>query len=230
MDNDKHNQAGRPLLISVDSFTGKRVRFTVQIGGTIEPTNYEVYNSPKFKADYRFSTDIYWRALAETTKEISLSNGGQLATGATKQLNAAVRTQTGDGNFGPETNVNTGSGGQTTWTSSNPAVAAVSPSGMVSAAGKGTTTITVLWVKDGFQLTTSTTVTVGEDPGNGGNPPGGGEPIGSCTYTVSSPARGTVSSGSALEPNASGVLKADSRGTEQFDVLRGIPTSESLYA
>ncbi|WP_244905544.1 DUF5704 domain-containing protein [Paenibacillus physcomitrellae] len=151
--------------------------------------------------------------------------------GQTKQLNATVKTKSGnEGNFGPETNVNTGSGGQTTWTSSNPAVAAVSPSGMVSAAGKGTTTITVLWVKDGFQLTTSTTVTVGEDPGNGGNPPGGGEPIGSCTYTVSSPARGMVSSGSALEPNASGVLKADSRGTEQFDVLRGIPTSESLYA
>ncbi|ANS76922.1 hypothetical protein AWM70_21995 [Paenibacillus yonginensis] len=206
------------------------MKFTSQIGGVIEPDAYRPYNGNKHTADYIIHTDLYWTATSEITKEISLTTGGQLPVGATKQLNAAVRTKTGDGSFGPETNVNTGSGGQTTWTSSNPSVASVSSSGLIRAVGKGTTTITVLWVKDGFQLTTSTVVTVGDDSGGGENPPGGGEPIGSCTYSISSPVRGTTISGSAMEPTASGVLKADSRGAERFDVLRGIPTSESLYA
>ncbi|MCD1261263.1 hypothetical protein B5M42_020900 [Paenibacillus athensensis] len=35
--------------------------------------------------------------------------------------------------------------------------------------------------------------------------------------------------GSVLDPLTSGVVKADNRGNEKFDVLQGIPTSESLY-
>ena len=166
MDNTNYYLPGKPILVSVESFNDESVRFTTQIGGAIEPTAYRPYNPPKYSADYVFNTDIYWRAIAETTKEINLTNGGQLSINQSKQLNATVKTKTGDGSFGAETNVNSGNG-RTTWTSSNPAVATVSNSGLVQAVSRGTTTITVLWEKDDFQLTTTTTIGVEEDPGNG---------------------------------------------------------------
>ncbi|KOY14275.1 hypothetical protein AMS66_22965 [Paenibacillus xylanivorans] len=213
-------------MVSVESFTGRNTKFTTQIGGAIAPIKTEEYNPPKWNADYQFNTDLYWKALAEITKEINLTNGGQLKLKEKKQLNATVKTKTGDGSFGAETNVNSGNG-KTTWTSSNTSVATVSSSGLVSAEGKGTTTITVLWEKDDFQLTTSTTIGVEEDPGDdGGNNNGGG---GSCTPNIGPPSQGTTMNMSDLDPNANGVIKADSRNAEKFNVLKGIPTSESLY-
>ena len=92
-----------------------------------------------------FLIQIYMEGQAEITKEINLTAGGQLSLNQSKQLNATVKTKNGDGNFGAETNVNTGSGGTTTWESSNPGVATVSNSGLVQAVSRGTTTITVLW-------------------------------------------------------------------------------------
>lgn len=47
----------------------------------------------------------------------------------------------------------------------------------------------------------------------------------SCTV----PAPGQSLSGKFMDPVVSAKIKADSRGNEQFDVLQGIPTSESLY-
>ncbi|MCD9023481.1 DUF5704 domain-containing protein [Cohnella sp. NL03-T5] len=41
---------------------------------------------------------------------------------------------------------------------------------------------------------------------------------------------GTSQQAEAMDAGASAVIKADTRGTEKFDVLQGIPTSESLYA
>lgn len=226
MDNTAYYEPGEPILVSVESFTGRNTKFTTQIGGAIPPIETKEYNPPKWSADYRFNTDLYWKASAEITKEINLTNGGQLKLKEKKQLNATVKTKTGDGSFGAETNVNSGNG-KTTWTSSNPSVATVSSSGLVSAEGKGTTTITVLWEKDGFTLTTTITVGVEEDPGDdGGNNNGGG---GSCSPTIGPPSQGTTMNMSDLDPNANGVIKADSRSAEKFDVLKGIPTSESLY-
>lgn len=227
MDNKDYYTSGEPILVSVDSFTGDAVKFTMQIGGAIEPTAHRPYNPPKFSADYIFNTDIYWRAFAEITKEINLTAGGQLNLNQSKQLNATVKTKTGDGNFGAETNVNTGSGGTTTWESSNPGVATVSNSGVVQAVSRGTTTITVLWKKDGFQLTTTTNIGVEESPGTGeGDGNGGG---GGCTPTIGPPSAGTIMSMNDLDPNANGVIKSDNRDNETFNVLKGIPTSESLY-
>ncbi|WP_302476280.1 DUF5704 domain-containing protein [Paenibacillus sp. DCT19] len=216
-----------PKLVSVDSFDGLNTRFTMKIGGVILPTAAREYNSPKWSADYIFNTDLYWKALAEITKEINLTNGGQLGIKEQKQLNATVKTKTGDGGFGAETNVNSGNG-KITWTSSNPAVATVSSSGLVTAESKGTTKITVLWEKDDFKLTTSTNIGVEsapgepEDPGQGG---GGG----ACTPNIGPPSQGTTMNKSDLDPNARGAIKADNRDAERFDVLKGIPTSESLY-
>ncbi|MGC5776548.1 Ig-like domain-containing protein [Paenibacillus pabuli] len=199
----------------------------MQIGGAIEPKAYRPYNPPKYSADYIFFTDLYWYAKAEITKEINLTEGGRLSLNQSKQLNATVKTKAGDGNFGAETNVNTGSGGTTTWRSSNPGVATISNSGLVQAVSRGTTTITVLWEKDGFTLTTTTNIGVEENPGDdGGNNNGGG---GSCSPTIGPPSQGTTMTMSDLDPNANGVIKADNRSAEKFDVLQGIPTSESLY-
>ncbi|WP_413374503.1 DUF5704 domain-containing protein [Paenibacillus taichungensis] len=225
MDNTAYYEPGQPILVSVESFTGRNTKFTTQIGGAIAPIKTEEYNPPKWNADYQFNTDLYWKGLAEITKEINLTNGGQLQLKEKKQLNATVKTKTGDGSFGAETNVNSGNG-KTTWTSSNPSVATVSSSGLVSAEAKGTTTITVLWEKDDFELTTTTVVGVEEDPGDDGGNNGGG---GSCTPNIGPPSQGTTMNMSDLDPNANGVIKADNRGAEKSDVLKGIPTSESLY-
>lgn len=227
MDNTAYYEPGEPILVSVESFTGRNTKFTTQIGGAIPPIETKEYNPPKWSADYRFNTDLYWKGLAEITKEINLTSGGQLKLKDKKQLNATVKTKTGDGSFGAETNVNSGNG-KTTWTSSNPSVATVSSSGLVSAEAKGTTTVTVLWEKDDFQLTTTTNVGVEEDPGNdGGNNNGGGG--GSCTPSIGPPSQGSTMNMSDLDPNAKGVIKADNRGSEKFNILKGIPTSESLY-
>ncbi|KQY91030.1 hypothetical protein ASD24_24860 [Paenibacillus sp. Root52] len=50
------------------------------------------------------------------------------------------------------------------------------------------------------------------------------DPQNSCTITD-----GRVIEGEKMTPNASAVIKADQRDREMFDVLLGIPTSESLY-
>lgn len=234
MDNSAYYEIGKPILLNVESFTERRAKFNMQIGGNIEPTAHRPYNPPKYSADYIFFTDLYWFGNAETTKEISLTSGGQIRLNQTKQLNATVKTKTGDGNFGAETNVNTGSGGTTTWESSNPSVATVSQSGLVQAISRGSTNITVLWEKDGFQLTTRTTI--GVEQGTGGGDDGGGDhgggdsgSGGSCTPTIGAPNSGTTMHMSDLDPNATGVIKSDNRDNETFNVLKGIPTSESLY-
>jgi len=228
MDNTQYYLPGKPILVSVESFDGDTVKFTTQIGGAIEPTAHRPYNPPKYSADYIFNTDIYWRAVAEITKEINLTAGGQLSLNQSKQLNATVKTKNGDGNFGAETNVNTGSGGTTTWESSNPGVATVSNSGLVQAVSRGTTTISVLWKKDGFELTTTTNIGVEENPGTGGGDGNGGGG-GGCTPTIGPPSAGTIMSMNDLDPSANGVIKSDNRDNETFNVLKGIPTSESLY-
>ncbi|WP_018755635.1 hypothetical protein [Paenibacillus terrigena] len=87
MDNTRHYKPGTPILVSVDSFIGRKAKFTIQIGGAIEPSDYRQYNldhpkdHPKFEADYLFHTDVYWVALAEVTKEINLTGGGTLTKG-----------------------------------------------------------------------------------------------------------------------------------------------------
>ncbi|PGT83236.1 DUF5704 domain-containing protein [Bacillus sp. AFS040349] len=65
------------------------------------------------------------------------------------------------------------------------------------------------------------------DPSCGGGGGGGG---GMCSPVISPPSAGTRQQATKMEPNTSGVIKSDSRGNEQFNVLQGIPTSESLYA
>lgn len=68
-----------------------------------------------------------------------------------------------------------------------------------------------------------------EDEDDDDDPPPTPDP-GPCTMSISSPTNGQLISAESLNPNATGMIRADMRGSERFDVLQGIPTSESLYA
>lgn len=66
-----------------------------------------------------------------------------------------------------------------------------------------------------------------DDPGGDPDPdpdpdPGGGS--GSCRWTIQSPSSGSRQTGSVMNPNATGEIRADG----VFDEVRGIPTSETL--
>ncbi|WP_144026240.1 DUF5704 domain-containing protein [Paenibacillus sp. FSL H8-0259] len=61
-----------------------------------------------------------------------------------------------------------------------------------------------------------------------GTPPT--DPAPQCSVVINPPSRGTFLSNAVLDPAASGVIRADHRDAEQFDVTQGIPTIESLYA
>ncbi|WP_229758027.1 DUF5704 domain-containing protein, partial [Paenibacillus marchantiophytorum] len=63
-------------------------------------------------------------------------------------------------------------------------------------------------------------------PGDPTCTPSGG---GSCPHTVGQPTEGPTRPASVIDPSVSGVNRADNRGAEKFNVLQGIPTSESLY-
>ncbi|WP_189020995.1 hypothetical protein, partial [Paenibacillus marchantiophytorum] len=82
---------------------------------------------------------------------------------------------------------------------------------------KGTTNL--------FHLKWTMTVsyTGGCTPGNPACTPSG---TGDCPYIIGPPTQGTTMPLSDLDPNANGVIRADSRDSEKFNVLQGIPTSE----
>lgn len=122
-----------------------------------------------------------------------------------------------------------------TWRSSDSGVMTVNASGVVTAvASTGQATITAhfkdtaqaLDVTDG----TSIQVGAGSSCGNtGGGDPGTGGPPNTCGIQIGAARKGTVTSHTVMDPVATGVIKADNRDSEKFDVLDGIPTSESLY-
>lgn len=120
-----------------------------------------------------------------------------------------------------------------TWQSSNPAVATIGSDGKITTKGiVGSTTIKAHFLDTAQQLDEQGTQVLEvkdcTDNGEGGDP--GGDPVNACPVTISPPSRGTVIEASVMDPSVRGVLKADERGSEKFDVTRGIPTSEDLYA
>ncbi|PIH59906.1 hypothetical protein CS562_08205 [Paenibacillus sp. LK1] len=122
-----------------------------------------------------------------------------------------------------------------TWQSSNPAVATIGADGKMTIKGiVGSTTITARFLDNAQQLDEQGTqvLDVKDCTGNGGDggtDPGNGGVVG-CPVTISPPNKGALIESAIMDPSVSGVLKADDRGSEKFDVTRGIPTSEDLYA
>lgn len=122
-----------------------------------------------------------------------------------------------------------------TWQSSNPAVATIGADGKMTIKGiVGSTTITARFLDTAQQLDEQGTqvLDVKDCTGNGGDggtDPGNGGVVG-CPVTISPPNKGALIESAVMDPSVRGVLKADDRGSEKFDVTRGIPTSEDLYA
>lgn len=119
-----------------------------------------------------------------------------------------------------------------TWSSSNESIAKITPDGKITITGvEGNTNITAHFYDPTQNLDETDTKTFKVKDcstgggGNDGNDGGGG----SCSPVISSPSKGIVNYKMEMEPSSSGVVHADERGSEHFNVLKGIPTSESLY-
>ncbi|MEB9897241.1 DUF5704 domain-containing protein, partial [Bacillus cereus] len=188
---------------------------------------YEIghQGQPKYQAHYYVDLKAVFEGYVTETKELRVSSDANMKIGESKNLKAEVRTQeydmTGFTNWLDITRRTE----QLEWSSDRSSVATVGPDGKVTAVGKGTAKITAKWKSYPYYIYDYVTVTVGDIPGKPDptNPP---DPAGSCT----APVPGTKISNQVMEPEASAVIKADNRGSEQFDVLMGIPTSEYLYA
>lgn len=189
--------------------------------------------APKFNAHYHIPLEIDYEGYITETKEIKVSENTTLKKGQTKQLKAEVRTQEYDMN-GFTDYVDVSRRDQTEWITDKASVASVDPrTGLVKAEGEGTTRITAKWKSGPYYIYDYVTITVGNEvpppckpgePGCDETPPPPTE--GECTDPAPS---GAPISGRYMDPVVTAKILADRRGGEQFDVLQGIPTSESLY-
>lgn len=126
-----------------------------------------------------------------------------------------------------------------TWRSSDNSIMSVNASGVVTAvATTGQATITAhfkdtaqaLDETDDAMIQVGTGSSCGNNGGGGGGGDGGsGGTPNTCGIQIGAARKGTVTSHTVMDPVATGVIKADNRDSEMFDVLDGIPTSESLY-
>lgn len=151
------------------------------------------------------------------TKEIRVNSDNTLQEGETVQLAAEVREIDYQGNTTDWVNVSTRE--QTEWKTDKEGVATVNSNGVVKAEGRGTAKITALWKKGPYYIWENVTITVGED----NELPE--EPVTAC----SQPQPGRTLEGQIMDPVVTAMIRADQRGSEPFDVLKGIPTSESIY-
>ncbi|MFD1267708.1 DUF5704 domain-containing protein [Paenibacillus motobuensis] len=170
-------------------------------------------------------------------KQIRVLESAALKVNETKDMIAQVRTMEYTMSDWNDKWVNVSSASETKWESSDPGVATIDAKGKVTAKKPGKTTISAEWKKGPYQLKSTAIITVGDEPnpclvdpkapgcGDGGN--GGGGDGGSVDCSTPDP--GQSMSGEDFYPNVSAVIKADSRGNEHFNVLDGIPTTESLY-
>lgn len=183
----------------------------------------------KYTAAYYTPLNIFWRGEYVEQKKITLTGKTTLKVGEETKLTAAIATMAaGQTDFGTLVDVSTGID---EWDSNKKSVVElIGSSGRIKGVSKGSSKITAVWIKDGYKLTASITVTVGDDspppckPGDPGcdTPP---EPP-FCTAPAAS---GVPIEGKYMDPVVTAKILADQRGSEMFDVLQGIPTSESLY-
>ncbi|RRJ55017.1 hypothetical protein EHV15_35510 [Paenibacillus oralis] len=202
------------------------------------PGAKQVWYFSKFYADfnsftYRYKDKVLRATFADGVSGLEITGNTCVAPGGTTQLTATLTKV--DGSIWPLKKHD-----KLTWTSSAPSIMTVNDSGLVSSvATSGTATITAHFVdqaqtlneQDTFDMTVGTGCTCidygGDNPGNE-NPeqPGGS---GQCTWIIGTPTQSSLMRQSDMEPDANGVIRADNRDSEKFDVLQGIPTSESLY-
>lgn len=183
----------------------------------------------KYTAAYYTPINIFWRGEVVEQKKITLTGKTTLKVGEETKLTAAVATMAaGQTDFGAPVDVSTGID---EWNSNKKSVVElVGSSGRIKGVKKGSSVITAFWDNGEYKLTALITVTVDGDappckpgePGCGETPP---PTDGECT----TPSPGSALEGRYMDPVVTAKILADRRGSEPFDVLQGIPTSESLY-
>ena len=197
------------------------------------PGAKQVWYFSKFFVDfnsvtYRYKDKLLIATYADGTSGLEITGNKCVAPGGTTQLVAKLTKVDG-------TTWELKNHAKLTWTSSNTSVMTINTSGLVTAvASTGTSTITARFAdstqaldeKADFSMTVGTGNSCTDD-NSGGNPGGG---TGQCKYTIAAPSSGSTVTGNKMNPDVTGMIKADNRGNEIFDVLRGIPTSENLYA
>lgn len=217
---------------NITVITGSDQKYTDKIQYSTRPDR-----QPKFTAHYWIYMDVTFKGTIVEKKQIRVLESAALKVDETKNMIAQVRTLEYSMSDWNDKWVNVSLASETKWESSDPSVATIDAKGKVTAKKTGKTTISAEWKKGPYQLKSTAIITVGDEPnpclvdpnapgcGDGGN--GGGGDGGSVD--CSNPDPGQSMSGEDLYPNVSAVIKADSRGSESFNVLDGIPTTESLY-
>ncbi|ANY65697.1 hypothetical protein BBD42_03885 [Paenibacillus sp. BIHB 4019] len=197
----------------------KKLVFKVKTGGpsytTQTPFSVTTPGTPtKYTVEYEFRAKITWRGEDKQTKEIRIVGDEITQVGESTLLRGEVLTQGFEGSdtwyaVNPPSAV---------WSSDRSAVVSVTPSGTIEAHREGTAKITVRWQKDGYDLIASRVIRVGC----------AGESCEASDMCVPQP--GLSRSQTSITPDARGEIRADARGAEQFDVSKGIPSSDALYA
>lgn len=182
-------------------------------------------NWTKYNFGYYTPINIYWRGDVVEQKKIELTGKTTLKIGEETNLKAVIATiAPGESSYGSPVDVSTRAD-QTTWKTDNSSIVSlVGKSGKIKGNKKGSAKITAVWKDDGdrgYELTATLVVTVDDDA----PPPPPPPPTGGC----SAPSPGTALEGRYMDPVVTAKILADARGNEQFDVLQGIPTSETLY-
>ena len=156
---DSYTPVGEPVII------GKKVAEMKTITGcSHQPDLYERYGTnpkgnPKYLVMYQTPVDIVWQVKLQQEKEIEVGPDTTLQVGKTVSLNASVRTKDwGQDTWGPWENVSTRP--ETKWETSNPAVATVSSTGLVTAISPGSAVIRATWKSGEYELSDTAVITV----------------------------------------------------------------------
>lgn len=201
------------------------------------PGAKQVFYFNKFYADFTSYTYVYKDKLlratfADGTSSLEITGPTCVPPAGTVQLTAKLTKVDGS-------TYNLQRHDKLTWRSSDNSIMSVNASGVVTAvATTGQATITAhfkdtaqaLDETDDAMIQVGTGSSCGNNGGGGGGGDGGsGGPPNTCGIQIGAARKGTVTSHTVMDPVATGVIKADNRDSEKFDVLDGIPTSESLY-
>ncbi|WP_197479850.1 glycoside hydrolase family 78 protein [Paenibacillus swuensis] len=116
-------------------------------------------NGPKFRVEYPLIFEYEWTGYIEESKEVDVAGSSSISLGQTSNASANIKVKNFDSNVwsGP---VNVTQATETTWDSTNKGVATISDSGKITTISQGTTTIKATWIKDGYTLVDSYTLTV----------------------------------------------------------------------
>ncbi|MCM3126698.1 DUF5704 domain-containing protein [Paenibacillus sp. MER 78] len=183
----------------------------------------------KYQVSYNTPLTIKYSGYVTERKELEVSEDKTLNVGDRESLKAKVKTTQYDGSESSWVDVSYRE--NTEWSSNSQSVVTVDDSGRITAIGEGTARITAKWKNDTngpYHLYDYATVTVGEDPDNETEQPGGQA---ACTYTINPPSQGSTPTTIFMDPGAQGhILADDDANGMHFDATIGIPTSEHLYA